>query len=68
LKQKHVAFTLTENGHSITVNNQKLSSKNLYDVQFFESYFEKRGEVPAIDQSQLISDFDRVVRKKIRIT
>ncbi|HFI0652684.1 TPA: SAG1250 family conjugative relaxase, partial [Streptococcus suis] len=58
MKQKHVAFTLTENGHSITVNNQKLSSTNIYDVQFFESYFEKRGEVPAIDQSQLIFDFE----------
>lgn len=58
LKQKHVAFTLTENGHSIIVNNQKLSSKNLYDVQFFETYFEKCGEVPIIDQSQLISDFE----------
>ena len=58
LKQKHMAFTLTDNGHSITVNNQKLSSKNLYDVQIFEPYFEKRGEVPAIDQSQLISDFE----------
>ena len=58
LKQKNVAFTLTENGHSITVNNQKLSSKNPYDVQFFETYFEKRREVPAIDQSQLISDFE----------
>ena len=58
LKQKNVAFTLTENGHRITVNNQKLSSKNLYDVQFFETYFEKRGEVPDIDQSQLVSDFD----------
>lgn len=58
LKQKNVAFTLTENGHSITVNNQKLSFKNPYDVQFFETYFEKRREVPAIDQSQLISDFE----------
>ncbi|MFX3897727.1 relaxase, partial [Streptococcus suis] len=29
-----------------------------YDVQFFETYFEKRGEVPDIDQSQLISDFE----------
>ncbi|MEC4578552.1 SAG1250 family conjugative relaxase [Streptococcus dysgalactiae] len=59
MKQKHVAFTLTENGHSITVNNQKLSSKNLYDVQFFESYFKKHREVPAFDQSQLIFDFER---------
>ncbi|MHC3768948.1 SAG1250 family conjugative relaxase [Streptococcus suis] len=58
LKQKNVAFTLTKNGQSITVNNQKVSSKNLYDVQFFETYFEKRGEVPDIDQSQLISDFE----------
>lgn len=56
MKQKHVAFTLTENGHSITVNNQKLSSKNLYDVQFFETYFEKREAIPTFDQSQLISD------------
>lgn len=56
MKQKHVAFTLTENGHSITVNNQKLSSKNLYDVQFFEPYFEKREAIPTFDQSQLISD------------
>lgn len=58
LKQKNVAFTLTKNSQSITVNNQKVSSKNLYDVQFFETYFEKRGEVPDIDQSQLITDFE----------
>ncbi|MGZ7186036.1 SAG1250 family conjugative relaxase, partial [Streptococcus pyogenes] len=58
LKQKNVAFTLTKNSQSITVNNQKVSSKNLYDVQFFETYFEKRGEVPDIDQSQVISDFE----------
>lgn len=58
MKQKNVAFTLTKNSQSITVNNQKVSSKNLYDVQFFETYFEKRGEVPDIDQSQLISDFE----------
>ncbi|WP_105124955.1 SAG1250 family conjugative relaxase [Streptococcus suis] len=64
MKQKHVVFTLTENGHSITVNNQKLSSKNLYDIQFFETYFEKRGKVPAIDQSQLISDFERYCEKQ----
>lgn len=59
MKQKHVAFTLTENGHSITVNNQKLSSKNLYDVHFFESYFENREAIPTFDQSQVISGFDR---------
>lgn len=58
MKQKNVAFTLTENGCSTTINNQKLSSKNLYEVQFFETFFEKRGEAPAIDQSQLISDFE----------
>lgn len=58
LKQKRVTFTLTDDSYSITVNNQKLSSKNLYDVQFFETYFEKCREVPAIDQSQLISDFE----------
>lgn len=58
LKQKRVTFTLTDDSYSITVNNQKLSSKNLYDVQFFETYFEKCREVPVIDQSQLISDFE----------
>ena len=58
LKQKNVAFTLIENGYSITVNNQKLSSKNLYDVPFFETYFEKSGEVPDFDLPQLISDFE----------
>lgn len=58
LKQKRVTFTLTDDSYSITVNNQKLSSKNFYDVQFFETYFEKCREVPAIDQSQLISDFE----------
>lgn len=70
LKQKRVAFTLTENGHSITVNNQKLSSKNLYDVPFFETYFEKRGEVPDFDLPQLISDFERYceVQNKDKLT
>ncbi len=57
LKQKNVAFTLTKIVRALQ-SIIKSQFQNLYDVQFFETYFEKRGEVPDIDQSQLISDFE----------
>ncbi len=57
-KQKHVVFTLSDNGRSIAIKNEKLSTKCLYDVQFFEDYFSKEKEPPDISLETLISDFD----------
>ncbi|MFX4044367.1 hypothetical protein ACJBY5_10495, partial [Streptococcus suis] len=58
LKQKNVSFNLTKNSQRITVNNQKVRSKNLYNFQFYETNFEKRGEDQDIDHTQHISDFE----------
>lgn len=40
LKQKNVMFTLEEDGQKITLSHKKVSDKKLYDVQFFNRYFE----------------------------
>ncbi|MFA9468669.1 SAG1250 family conjugative relaxase, partial [Streptococcus sp. E24BD] len=56
-KQKHVVFTLSENGRSIAIKNEKLSAKCLYDVQFFEEYFDNRDIIPDPDLANLPSDF-----------
>ncbi|HEM3212317.1 TPA: relaxase, partial [Streptococcus suis NT77] len=57
-KKKHVIFTLVEDGRTISIENKKVSTKHLYDVQFFEDYFEQR-EVPSdLDLTNLVSDFE----------
>ena len=58
-KQKHVVFTLSDNGRSIAIKNQKLSAKCLYDVQFFEDYFSKEKELPDVSLETLVSDFEK---------
>lgn len=58
-KQKHVVFTLSENGRSIAIKNEKLSTKCLYDVQFFEDYFSKEKELPDVSLETLVSDFEK---------
>ncbi|HEM3208212.1 SAG1250 family conjugative relaxase [Streptococcus suis] len=58
-KQKHVVFTLSENGRSIAIKNEKLSAKCLYDVQFFEDYFSKEKELPDVSLENLVSDFEK---------
>lgn len=56
-KKKHVTFTLTEDGRTISIENKKVSTKHLYDVQFFEDYFDQREVTQNIDLTNLISDF-----------
>lgn len=63
-KQKHVVFTLSENGRSIAIKNQKLSTKCLYDVQFFEEYFSKEKELPGVSLETLVSDFEMYYEEK----
>ncbi|HFR3265210.1 TPA: SAG1250 family conjugative relaxase [Streptococcus suis] len=42
LKQKNVVFTLEENGKQISLSHKKISEKKLYDVAFFQNYFEDK--------------------------
>ena len=42
LKQKNVMFTLEEDGKKISLSHKKICDKKLYDVQFFNRYFEDR--------------------------
>lgn len=42
LKQKNVIFTLEDDGQKISLGHKKISDKKLYDVQFFNRYFEDR--------------------------
>ena len=42
LKQKNVVFTLEENGKQISLSHKKVSEKKLYDVAFFQNYFEDK--------------------------
>ncbi|CZA69873.1 relaxase/mobilization nuclease domain-containing protein [Streptococcus suis] len=56
-KKKHVTFTLVEDDRTISIENKKVSTKHLYDVQFFEDYFDKREITPEPDWANLFSDF-----------
>ncbi|MEG3306964.1 relaxase [Streptococcus suis] len=56
-KKKHVTFTLVEDDRTISFENKKISTKHLYDVQFFEDYFYKREITPEPDLANLPSDF-----------
>jgi hypothetical protein len=42
LKQKNVTFILEEDGQKISLSHKKVSDKKLYDVQFFNRYFEDK--------------------------
>ncbi|MCK4026153.1 SAG1250 family conjugative relaxase [Streptococcus iners] len=57
-KKKHVTFTLKEDDRTISIENKKVSTKHLYDVQFFEDYFDKRDITPEHDLANLVSDFE----------
>lgn len=52
-KQKNVTFTLEEDGRRISLNHKKISDKKLYDVQFFQSYFEERKIITLEEQGNL---------------
>ncbi|MEQ9811041.1 SAG1250 family conjugative relaxase [Streptococcus jiangjianxini] len=43
LKQKNVTFILEENGKQISLSHKKISDKKLYDVNFFQDYFQNKG-------------------------
>ena len=58
LKKKRVTFTLTEKGQTISIENKKISTKHLYDVQFFEDYFDQRESITGSDLTNLVSDFE----------
>lgn len=57
-KKKHVTFTLVHNDRTISIENKKVSTKHLYDVQFFEDYFDKRDITPEHDLADLVSGFE----------
>ncbi|HFU4115565.1 TPA: SAG1250 family conjugative relaxase, partial [Streptococcus suis] len=57
-KKKHVTFTLKEDDRTISIENKKVSTKHLYDVQFLEDYFDKRDITPEHDLANLVSDFE----------
>ena len=57
LKKKHVTFILDEDGRIISIENKKVSTKHLYDIQFFEDYFDQREVLENLDLTNLDSDF-----------
>ncbi|MGQ7451500.1 SAG1250 family conjugative relaxase [Streptococcus suis] len=57
-KKKHVTFTLKEGSRTISIENKKVSTKHLYDAQFFEEYFNKRETTLDLDMTNLVSDFE----------
>ena len=54
LKQKNVMFTLEEDGKKISLSHKKICDKKLYDVQFFNRYFEDREvrDIQALENLQ----------------
>ena len=54
LKQKNVMFSLEEDGKKISLGHKKISDKKLYDVQFFNRYFEDREvrDIQALENLQ----------------
>ncbi|WP_105151711.1 SAG1250 family conjugative relaxase [Streptococcus suis] len=63
-KKKHVTFTLKEDDRTISIENKKVSTKHLYDVQFFEDYFDKRDITPEHDLANLVSDFEAYLEER----
>ena len=57
-KKKHVTFTLVEDGRTISIENKTVSTKHLYDVQFFEDYFDQKEVLQDLDLTNLVSDFE----------
>lgn len=52
-KQKNVTFTLEEDGRRISLNHKKIGDKKLYDIQFFQSYFEEKNIITPEEQENL---------------
>lgn len=57
-KKKHVTFTLKEDDRTISIENKTVSTKHLYDVQFFEDYFNQKEVLPNLNLTNLVSDFE----------
>ena len=57
-KKKHVTFTLVEDGRTISIENKTVSTKHLYDVQFFEECFDQKEVLQDLDLTNLVSDFE----------
>ncbi|NQP59565.1 hypothetical protein HO913_09700, partial [Streptococcus suis] len=54
LKQKNVTFILEENGKQFSLSHKKISDKKLYDVNFFQDYFQNKeiGDSERIEHLQ----------------
>lgn len=54
LKQKNVTFILEEDNQKISLGHKKISDKKLYDVKFFNRYFEDREvrDIQALENLQ----------------
>ena len=57
-KKKYVTFTLKEDNRTISIENKKISTKHLYDVHFFEDYFDNRDIIPDPHLTNLVADFE----------
>ncbi|MDG3133107.1 SAG1250 family conjugative relaxase [Streptococcus suis] len=57
-KKNHVTFTLKEDNRTISIENKKVSTKHLYDVQFLEDYFEQKDNTVELDLTNLVADFE----------
>lgn len=57
LKQKNVTFILEENGKQISLNHKKISDKKLYDVAFFQNYFEDKEFVASEELENLLEQY-----------
>lgn len=57
-KKNHVTFTLKEDNRTISIENKKVSTKYLYDVQFLEDYFEQKDNTVELDLTNLVADFE----------
>lgn len=57
LKQKNVTFILEENGKPISLSHKKISDKKLYDVAFFQNYFEDKEFVASEELEKLLEQY-----------
>ena len=51
-------YSMVEDGRTISIENKTVSTKHLYDVQFFEDYFDQKEVLQDLDLTNLVSDFE----------
>lgn len=51
-------YSMVEDGRTISIENKTVSTKHLYDVQFFEEYFDQKEVLQDLDLTNLVSDFE----------